>query len=115
MVKDDLKTGMWVKTRDGEVLVVMKGADDGYILVGEDEWMPLNDLDHNMVCSESEECTIDKVFYHEGKPWLYQSFNDAPLIWSRNSFIEEVQKEIDDAKNRLNEAQIKLDKLKNNE
>jgi len=91
MKKNDLKTGMMVECRNGNVYTVMLGVEvsSSDVLVRPEGWMGLNGYDDNMKCRGAREWDIMKVYQPKLEAHIGHK-DSCNLIWERD---EEFTKE----------------------
>lgn len=91
MKKNDLKTGMMVECRNGNVYTVMLGVEvsSSDVLVCPDGWMGLDSYDNNMKVGGARGWDIMKVYKPTTEAQIGHK-EDCSLIWERG---EEFTKE----------------------
>ena len=127
MKKSDLKTGMWIETRNGQKWIVLLGTDDGDVVVHEDEndgfkggFNPLEIYEEDLLSRRQREFDIIKVFQPNPAWYLINSFTTCIFDRSKqrdvinvkiNAEIEnlgELKKQVEDLEESLKNLKIKL-------
>ena len=92
MTKQDLRTGMVVECKNGNVYQVFKdtagsviGATDIFVGVHHDGWLNFSAIDNNLIVNDNDGLTIMKVYncnaiWHLTKPYKYKTWN---CVWER--------------------------------
>ena len=82
MKKQDLKTGMTVKLRDGSLLKVMLGTTEGDIVVRESgSYRHLDGWEDDLTAGCHRDCDIVAVLDTSG---FHLSCFEGPVLWRRN-------------------------------
>ena len=123
MKKSDLKTGMWIETRDGLKWIVLFGTDDGDVVVHADgrggfNYLELYNEELLSVSRDSSEFDIVKIFQPHPSDYLTTPFERCLLDRSQqrdiinvkiNAEIEnlgELKKQIGDLEENLKNLKI---------
>jgi hypothetical protein len=98
--KSDLKTGMFVKYRNGGIRLVLDGIVTG------DHWSSLLDFDSNLKCRETKERDIMTVYEVAGRGNITMYLNGESLrvIWERTEQTP-VQKEMEELQAQITKLQ----------
>jgi hypothetical protein len=94
MKKSDLKTGMWVETKEGKKAMVLLGTLNGDIISGQ-TWFPLSSLDEDLTFKKDPEASIVKIYSsswnmgYMNKEEPYDMGNRT-LIWEREKPTKEI-------------------------
>jgi hypothetical protein len=95
MKKSDLKTGMWVETRDGKLAMVLLNTENGNIISGK-TWMPLDSINENLEYKyEEKNYDIVKIYQpifnrdYLNDSETYENANRT-LIWEREKPTKEI-------------------------
>ena len=118
MTKDDLKTGMVVETRDGDLLMVLRGEINTIIgfqnllFVGSENF--LRGSYYNDDLTDNKEATgFDVIAVYQPVICSFDSvfLSRSNLIWKRKSTRETcLEQEIEHLKEKLKEAEVELEK-----
>jgi hypothetical protein len=104
--KSDLKTGMFVKYRNGGIRLVLDGIVNG------DHWSSLLDFDSNLKCSETKERDIMTAYEVAGRGNITMYLNGESLrvIWERTEQTP-AQKEMEVLQEQAKALQEQITKL----
>lgn len=122
MKKSDLKTGMWVKTRDGDEYMVLRDVEtkiygnQEFCLVRDNMFICGYNYNDNLKRKDSIEDKYDIVSVHGSGEVsnLTFTFQEDEIIWKREDktgikkAIDRMQEIIDEMKESLNKKQNKL-------
>lgn len=90
MTRSELRTGMWVKHRNGEMSIVLKDTQNGDILAGQ-VWYPIDSIKEDLMSEYSmREFDIIEVYQPESNRAYVLKENafdtdGKELIWQRQS------------------------------
>jgi hypothetical protein len=105
--KSDLKTGMFVKQREGMHMLVLEDR-----AVGNTGFTLLSDVRHNLLASVYKHLDIVAVYKASGDGVMtdYMEGNELTLIWERTEQTP-AQKEMEVLQVKMNESQAKMNEL----
>lgn len=92
--KKNLRTGMVVEYRDGDTAMVLRDTPFGDVLVGEDGYLNLDELTHDLLCVGTPE--IDIIYVRKPKyarDMSPDSWCDQDVVWVRKEALDEDEDE----------------------
>jgi len=108
--KSDLKTGMVVKLRSGDIARVLLSTNNGDIVAG-DTWFPLCSLCDDLTHRNFDKADVVEV-YQPVSNKDYVSLNDkGTLVWEREEVLTKEQLRIKELEEGITKMQEELNKL----
>lgn len=116
MTKQDLRSGMRMKLRDGQVVIVMTGTEMGTVFWGKNNWGPVStsfteDLKSKYYSSHD----VMEVYEYRDNRTILNLNELGPRLWKRDENqkkIDEQEKLINDAKANIKAEKEKIQKAK---
>jgi hypothetical protein len=94
MTKDQLKTGMWVVTRNACNYMVARDTENGSFLVGSSNCIPLGDFKQDLTYFPNHDYDIMKVYGSRCSfDVLSTNLADKKLLWTRPAEVKEISKD----------------------
>lgn len=121
--KKDLKSGMWVKLRNGDTMLCVGRAEThnhgtDICFIEDDGFIIMHNYNEDMECYEVPEMSIDSIFYDKITSNTFK-FGSQPMIWQRDikkdqvkSKIDEIQRIVDDMQEDIKQKLESINKLK---
>ena len=92
MKKSELKTGMWLKRRNGDLAMVLLNTENGDICSGIETWYPLDHTNEDLTDKYDVQFDIVKIMQPLSNH-SYYNYDEHNVIWERGgvAFVKIVQ------------------------
>ncbi len=116
--KKDLKSGMWVESREGNIYLVLFNCDtklygsQKLCFVRYGTFITSDEYDEELLANEYSSFDIVRVYYHGSVGGKTLKFEGTPLIWERETQedkqMKEMQFKLEEMKKAYNELEISI-------